>query len=100
MKIPGTLYQATHEQLDDIGCYCYQTPKFDKSSRSFVKDVSVPVGAVMMYIRSSLHKALFEDEEGETQFENIWFDVFLYKDKFVEFDPEDEVVVPLNIEEL
>jgi len=91
MKIPGTLYQTTHEQLDDVGCYCYTKPRFGKNGLIPGEDPYVPVGAIMMYIKTVFHRTLYVKTE---------FDVYLYKDKFVEFHPEDEVVVPLNLEEL
>lgn len=94
MKTPGTLYRTTHEYLDDVGCYCY--PRFDKNNRANSKDPYVPVGAILMYVKSNLHKSFFEDEDGEMQYDDIWFDTYLFGDKFVEFDPEDEVVIPLE----
>lgn len=101
MKTPGALYRATHEQLDDIGCYAYTKPRIGKNGLNLTQDpyvpVYVPVGAVMMYVKSSLHKTFYEDEQGETQFEDTWFDVCLYKDKFVEFESAAGVLIPVSI---
>lgn len=91
MKIPGTLCVATHEQLDDVGCYCYVKQKIDKNGFNLTPDPYVPVGAIMMYIKSVSHNNPY--------YGKVNYDVYLYKDKFIEFDPEDEVVIPLDIEE-
>lgn len=91
MKTPGALYRATHEQLDDIGCYAYTKPRIGKNGLNLTKDPYVPVGSIMMYIKSVFHRMSYGYVE---------YDVFLCKDKFVEFDPEDEVVIPLNVEEI